>query len=62
VGVYGKFDGGEHVEVRVDRVVVECVEGLRPWGVVQVRVGWRVFSANISPLLYGSAGVTRKID
>jgi hypothetical protein len=31
VGVDGEFAGGEHVEVGVDRVVVECDEGVRPW-------------------------------
>jgi hypothetical protein len=30
--VYCEFAGGEHVEVGVDRVVVECDEGVRPWG------------------------------
>jgi hypothetical protein len=31
--VYGEFAGGEHVEVGVDRVVVESDDGVYPWGV-----------------------------
>jgi hypothetical protein len=32
VGVDGEFACGEHGELGMDRVVIECDEGVRPWG------------------------------
>jgi hypothetical protein len=32
VDVNGERAGGEHVEVGIGVVVVECDEGMRPWG------------------------------
>jgi hypothetical protein len=32
MGVYGECVEGEHVKVWIDGVMVECDEGVRPWG------------------------------
>jgi hypothetical protein len=37
VGVYGDCAGDDHVKVWIDGVVVDCDEGMRPWGRSWVR-------------------------